>query len=180
MSGKETRAENSAKTGKAARPANSGKRWRKYRRNGCAVLFAPDGSKYYGTRQEIRDACLHPKERKRLAEYLRFEHGYLKNILTDDEMKAGITERRRDSILFGAMRRDDDITISCELYIKLCAAARLVLGKGASVNEYAARVLHREIEAVLDVAAEKTGKRELPLTRYERNFLNRHKARQAC
>ena len=58
-------------------------------------------------------------------------------------------------------------------YILLCAGARLL---GQTFEEYWDGVIEGLFNTLLDVAEQKTGKREIPLTRHERAALARCEA----
>lgn len=154
-------------------------RWRETRRKGVPCLISPDGRIYYGTAREVRDAALTPFSRKRLADALRWAQ-YLAREYTPEERKAYLAQKRREWIRFGAaeLRLPCDLTISARDYLLLNAGMRLV--GYDSFQEFVAELVRGVIEALLDVARLDTGKRKIPLTRYERAALERIEAQEAA
>ena len=158
--------------GKTAR--SDTRRWRTVTKNGVTCLVAPDGTRYSGTAKEIRDAALMPDRRKDLADALslaRFRRD--KGTFNAEQYKGYCCYKRRDAILFGVMdaRTPHMLPIDAAQYIKLKAGARLVCGDGESFADLLKDWIDSAIDGLLDVADERTGKRELPLTRHEARFL---------
>ena len=148
--------------------------WLPNRRDGSGRYFhrAPDGRRFYGTAQEVRNAILMPWRRKMLADELRFIRSYAEgHDVTREELAAWAMEKRRDAIHAGAMDAHDGVSIriSADIYIKLVAGSRLVRG---TFDGYVNGLFNSEISALLDVAESDTGKREIPLTRHERAALD--------
>lgn len=151
--------------------------WRKTTRNGKRVLISPDGRIYHGTAQEVRDAALSPQLRKNLAQSLRL-HLYCRNhgTFSTSEMRAYCAESRRETISllnWGILGIGTSVRLSEATYIKIKAGARLVAD---DFDKYIEDIFENAIGALLDIAAETTGRRELPLTRHERAALDRIRA----
>lgn len=148
--------------------------WLPNRRDGSGRYFhrAPDGRRFYGTAQEVREAALMPWRRNMLADNLRFIRSYAsRHGISREELAAWAMEKRRDAIHAGAHDAHDgvSVTIPAATYIKLLAGSRLVRD---SFDGYAEELFNNEISALLDVAESDTGKREIPLTRHERAALD--------
>lgn len=149
-------------------------RWRDTKRKGVRVSVSPDGRIYYGTAQEVRNAALSPSRRNSLASGIRWKLYVAKQCdFTPRAVRAAIMEARRDAI----KQRDVDarmvawyVPMSERDYIMLNAGARLL---GLSDDEYWAELIESQKAALLETAQRKTGKREIPLTRYERAALAR-------
>ena len=150
--------------------------WRETLRKGQRVLVDPDGNIYRGTAQEVRDAALMPYRRDALARSLNL-HRYCRNCGTFDaaEFAERCAASRRDAIHFGWA--DALIGVSVHIpaatYIKMLAGSRLVMGDGEKPEDYFRQLFESELEALLDVAQSETGKREIPMTRHERDALER-------
>ncbi|MBR6733063.1 MAG: hypothetical protein IKL96_01560 [Kiritimatiellae bacterium] len=147
--------------------------WRETRRKGVRVLIDPDGNVYYGTPEEVREAALMPRRRDALAQSIEWaRHTADKFNYTPDERREYIREKRRDAIHSGNYDAHfgESVHVPSDVYILLKAGARLVCD---SFDEFLAEVCSSQLEALLDVAARDTGKREIPLTRYERAALDR-------
>ena len=153
-------------------------KWRETRRKGERVLVDPDGHVYHGTAQEIREAALMPKRRDALAQDIKWaRHTADKFNYTPEERREYVRENRRDAISCGHFdaHTGTNIPIPNDVYLQLCAGARLVLGDGETINDFFADMFDAALVGLLDKAAEVTGKREIPLTRYERAALDRIK-----
>ena len=159
-------------------------RWRKTTRKGERVLIDPDGRIYHGTAQEVREAALMPKRRRALAQDIKFARYFsAQSNYTPEErrewLRDYVRETRRDAIHAGHFdaHAETSIPISNELYLQLCAGARLVMGDGETIEDFFAELFRCEIEALLDVAQSETGRREIPLNRYERAAIDRLRGR---
>ena len=149
-------------------------RWRDTTRKGVRVSVSPDGRIYYGTAQEVRNAALSPSRRNSLACGIRWKLYVAKRCdFTPRERREAIMEERRDAI----KQCDSDarmvawyVPMSERDYIMLNAGARLL---GLSKEEYWAEVIESQKAALLNVAQRVTGKREIPMNRYERAALAR-------
>ncbi len=149
-------------------------RWRDTTRKGERVSVSPDGRIFYGTAQEVRKAALSPSHRNSLACDIRWRLYVAKRgDYTPRERREAIMQERRDAIKM----RDMDarmvmwyVPMSERDYIMLNAGARLL---GLSDDEYWAELIESQKAALLETAQRKTGKREIPLTRYERAALAR-------
>ena len=150
--------------------------WRTTTRKGERVLIDPHGNAYHGTAQEIREAALTPTSRRSLANSIAFVRYTAAHFnYTPEEMREYVREKRRDAIrtdnqfaLFG-----ESVQIPADVYILLRAGARLVRD---NFDEYLAELFRDELDALVDIAQEQTGRREIPLTRYERAALERIRA----
>ena len=171
--------ERGQREGGAVMPIPKGaKIWLPNRRDGSGRYFhrAPDGRRFYGTAQEVREAALMPWRRKMLADSLRFIRSYAEgHDVTREELAAWAMEKRRDAIHAGAYDANakQSIQVDAETMILLEAGSRLVRGDGESFGDYIAVVFQGVIDSLLDVAESVTGKREIPLTRHERAALER-------
>lgn len=154
--------------------------WRTTTRKGERVLIDPHGHTYHGTAQEIRDEALTPTSRRNLANSIEFVRRMAEQFTHTHEerreyVREYVREKRRDAIekehCFAYLQ--ETITVPADVYILLRAGARLVR---EDFNEFISQVFRDELEALLDVAESETGKREIPLTRYERAALDRIKA----
>ncbi len=148
-------------------------RWRTTTRKGERVLIDPAGHVYHGTAQEVREAALTPTSRRSLANSIAFVRDTAAHFnYTPEEMREYVREKRRDAIekehCFAYLR--ETVTIPEDVYILLRAGARLVRD---NFDEFLADMFQGELEALLEVAERETGKREIPLTRYERAALDR-------
>lgn len=155
-------------------------RWRETRRKGVPCLISPDGRVYYGTAQEVRDAALTPTRRHMLAQDLYWPR-YMSSVfrMSPDDRRAYYAAKRRDAMHYGSLdARANYATLSTTErdYILLTAGARLA--GYDSFADYVHGLIHCEIEALLDVAENATGKREIPLTRHERAALERIEAQE--
>lgn len=163
-----------------AKPTKPG-RWRNTRRNGVPCLMSPDGRIYYGTAQEVRNAALTPTRRHMLAQDLYWARDTAEVFrMSPDERRAYYAAKRMDAIQYGAFdcaANAASIPMTEREYILIKAGARLVRG---SSEDYARELIQSEIESLLDVAENKTGRREIPLTRHERAALERIEAQQAA
>ena len=146
--------------------------WKSIKKDGRPALRSPDGRIYYGTPAEVREAALMPWHRKALAESLKLQKFIRdKGIYTADEFRECCAGYRRDMVRQdGGVPDDALVEIPAKVYILLCAGSRLVRD---SVKDFFAELWQTEIEALLDVAVDETGRRELPLNRYERAALAR-------
>ena len=63
------------------------------------------------------------------------------------------------------------VPISADRLIMLRAGSRLVRGDGETFDDFCAGLFDSEIYALMDAAEIETGKREIPLTRRERQAL---------
>ena len=150
--------------------------WRTTTRKGERVLVDPDGHVYHGTPEEVRKAALMPYRRKMLADSIKFARYIAARFdYTPEERREYVREKRRDAISGGHFDEvtGTNIPIPNAVYLQLCAGARLVMGDGETVYDFFARMFHEELDALLDVAQNVTGKREIPLTRHERAALDR-------
>ena len=150
--------------------------WRTTTRKGERVLVDPDGHVYHGTAQEIREAALVPYRRKMLADSIKFARYIAAQFdYTPEERREYVREKRRDAISCGHFdaHTGTNIPIPNDMYLQLCAGARLVMGDGETLDDYFAQLFRSELDALLDVAQNETGKREIPLTRHERAALDR-------
>ena len=150
--------------------------WHTTTRKGERVLVDPDGHVYHGTPEEVREAALMPRRRDALAQSIEWaRHTADKFNYTPDERREYIREKRRDAISAGHFdaHTGTNIPIPNDVYLQLCAGARLVMGDGETVDDFFAQMFQTELEALLDVAESETGKREIPLTRHERAALDR-------
>lgn len=168
--------------GKTAKNTNTRRIWHTVTRNGVTRLAAPDGTRYHGTAGEVREAALMPDRRDALAQSLRLAR-YLRRegTLNAAEYRASCEDHRREAIKFGTveLKWAHTVAISAEMLVLLAAGSRLVRGDGETVKDYFAGLFRSELDALLDVAEEETGKREIPLTRHERAALERIRAIQA-
>ena len=147
--------------------------WRETRRKGQRVLVDPAGNVYYGTPEEVRKAALMPFRRDALAKSIKWaQYTADKFNYTPEQRREYIREKRRDAIHSGAhdAHFGERVHVPADVYILLKAGARLV---SDNFDEFLAEVYSSELEALLDVAETDTGKREIPLTRYERAALDR-------
>ena len=148
--------------------------WKSVTKGGRVALRSPDGRYFYGTPAEVREAALMPWRRKMLADSLRFIRYYAESGHDCDreELAEWAKSKRRDAIQAGSHDSACGvrITIPAEVYIRLVAGARLVRD---NFDAYLADLWNSEIYALLDVAQSDTGKREIPLTRHERDALAR-------
>ena len=150
--------------------------WRETTRKGERVLVSPDARVYYGTAQEVRESALMPYRRKMLADSIKFARYISARFnYTPEERRACVAEKRRDAIIAGCSdaHTGTNIPIPNDVYLQLCAGARLVLGDGETLDDYFAQLFRGELDALLDVAQSETGKREIPLTRHEKAALER-------
>ena len=152
--------------------------WRETTRKGERVIVSPDGARvYYGTAKEVRDAALLPRRRNELAAKLRFRRRMAgKCGDTPEELADRIRKERRGAI----SRAGSDAKTVMQLvpmteaeFIQLNAGARLL---GQTFEGYWDGVIEGLFDTLLDVAEQKTGKREIPLTRHERAALARCEA----
>ena len=154
--------------------ANGGKLWRTVTTKNGKMLKSPDGRLYYGTAQEARDAALTPRERDALAVRLKFNRSLRdRGAFNADELAAYCMESRRDAIMWGEAdeKTGEYIAIPTDTYIRLRAGARLV---SDDFDAFIKDMFESQITALLDIAQSDTGKREIPLTRYERSALARY------
>ena len=147
--------------------------WRTTTRKGERVLIDPAGNVYHGTAQEIREAALVPYRRKMLADSIKFARYIAAQFnYTPEQRREYVREKRFDAIekenCFSLL--GETITIPADVYILLRACARLVRD---NFDEYLAELFRDELDDLLDVAERETGKREIPLTRYEKAALDR-------
>ena len=150
--------------------------WRTTTRKGKRVLVDPDGHVYHGTAQEVREAALMPYRRDMLAASIKFTRLFAARFdYTPEERREYVREKRRDAISGGHLDEviGTNIPIPNDVYLQLCAGARLVLGDGETINDFFADMFDAALVGLLDKAAEVTGKREIPLTRHERAALDR-------
>lgn len=165
------------RNGGAQGAANAKKTWLDNRRDGEGRYYhrAPDGSRFYGTAEEVRAASLMPWRRNMLADNLRFIRSYADRYAKREELAAWAMQKRRDAIQQGAhdANSPQPINVDAESMMLLEAGARLVAD---SFEEYVAELVRREIESLVDFAESKTGKREIPLTRHERAALDKIRA----
>lgn len=156
-------------------------RWRETRRKGVPCLVSPDGRVYYGTAQEVRDAALTPTRRHMLAQELSWSRDMSSVVrMSPDDRRAYYAAKRLEAILYGAAdAKANSAHIPCTErdYLLLNAGMRLV--GYDSFPDFVAECVRGEIEALLDVAENETGKREIPLTRHERAALERIEAQAA-
>lgn len=162
--------------------AGKSPRWRKATRKGERVLIDPDGRVYHGTAQEVREAALMPKRRRALAQDIKFARYFSAQSNSEERrewLREYVRETRRDAIHAGHFdaHAETNIPISNELYLQLCAGARLVMDDGETIEDFFAELFRCEIEALLDVAQSETGRREIPLNRYERAAIDRLRGR---
>lgn len=154
-----------------------GKIWHTTTRKGERVLVSPTGKIYYGTAHEVRDAALMPSRRNALAQSLRV-HRYCRDRGSLDAANFAecCADRRMDAIQSGALDEmlNASVYLPQDIYIKLVAGSRLVAD---TVEEFWTDVFNCELDALLDVAEEETGKRAIPLNRYERAALKRYTPR---
>lgn len=140
----------------------SAKRWRIVTvgpmGKGKRVLKSPDGTIYQGTPGEVRAACLLPSERRALADGLRCIRAIS---LSLKERRVLSQWRRQDGIKMHhlALRVND-----AAFEIMTEAAARYV---GETVAEFEREWIRAGIDATFDLAMQKTGRYELPMTRQE-------------
>ena len=150
--------------------------WRTTTRKGDRVLIDPEGNIYHGTAQEIREAALMPGDRRSLANSIRYaRYVAAKFDYTPEERREYVREKRRDAI-----RANNTITgigeairIPADMYLQLSAGARLVLGDGETLQDFFTQLFRYELAALLDVAENQTGRREIPMTRHERAAFDR-------
>ena len=161
--------------GSAQGAANGNGLWHETTRKGERVLIDPAGRIYHGTAQEVRGAALTPWRRKSLAQSLQAAH-YLRRSDAIDmaEFCEMCADRRRHAIMGGAHDESKSIRIPADVFIRLCAGARLV--GFDSMADYFADLWSEEIRALTDIAENVTGKRDIPLTRRERAALDRLRA----
>jgi len=178
MTKRETARRDARTAGKTARQTGSAKRaWTNRRdRAGNPYAIDPDGRKWHGTPAEVRESALTPWRRDMLAESLHFIRFYANRHGTDREAVAGWARSKRLDAIQARTIGDVDatVTIPADVYIRLCAGARLL---GLTNGEFFADLWETQISALLDVAQSDTGKREIPLTRHERSALDRLAAR---
>ncbi len=147
--------------------------WRTTTRKGERVLIDPAGHLYHGTAQEIREAALTPTSRRSLADGIKFARSVAEQFnYTPEQRREYVREKRFDAIekenCFSLL--GETIPIPADVYILLRAGARLVRD---NFDEYLAELFRDELDGLLDVAERETGKREIPLTRYEKAALDR-------
>ena len=150
--------------------------WRMTTRKGERVLIDPHGHIYHGTAQDVRAAALTPIGREGLAHDIKWARHVAERLnYTPEERREYVSEKRRDAIrkenhfvLFG-----EQLAIPADVYILLRAGARLVRD---NFDAFLEELWEAEISALLDVAESETGKREIPLTRYERAAIDRIRA----
>lgn len=154
--------------------------WRKTTRKGERVLIDPHGRIYHGTPEEIRDAALTPDRRDSLANGIKSARDTAERFgFTPGERREFVREKRREAIRTSCQFEElgeRSIHVPGDVYILLRAGARLV---SDSFDEFLADLFQSDLESLTDVAENVTGKREIPLTRYERAALDRIRARQA-
>lgn len=171
---------NKGKTaGKTAKKKSTNRAWRTTTRKGERVLIDPAGHIYRGTAREVRDAGLMPFRRGSLAQSLRLVRLLRrKGVVDSAEYRAMCEDYRRDAIEYGTadFTMKHDVPISAEMLVLLTAGARLVAGEGETVEDYFTGLFRSELDALLDVAQDETGKREIPLTSHERAALVRIQA----
>ena len=152
--------------------------WRETTRKGERVIVSPDGARvYYGTAKEVRDAALLPRCRTELANKLReCQRIARKYDYTPEELADDIRKKRREAI----SSADSDTTWVLHAvpmteadFLLLNAGARLL---GQTFEEYWDGVIEGLFDTLLDVAEQKTGRREIPLNRHERAALARCEA----
>lgn len=149
--------------------------WRETTRKGERVIVSPDGARvYYGTAKEVRDAALLPRRRNELANKLReCQRTARKYDYTPEELADDIRKKRRKAI----SSADGDAKFVLHA-VPMTEADALLLNAGARLlgqtfEEYWDGVIEGLFDTLLDVAEQKTGKREIPLTRHERAALER-------
>ena len=150
--------------------------WRKTTRKGERVLIDPHGRIYHGTPEEIRDAAMAPGERNWLAQDIKWARDTAERFgFTPGERREYVREKRRDAIKMSRLIEPYGVSIHIptDVYILLRAGARLV---SDSFDEFLADLFQGDLEGLTDVAENVTGKREIPLTRYERAALERIRA----
>lgn len=147
--------------------------WRSVKTKNGLALRSPDGRLYYGTAAEVRDAALMPWRRDALAQSLKL-HRYCRNCGTFDaaDFAECCARSRRETIQYGRCDaiHGSSVSVPADIYVKLVAGARLV---GNTFSGFMADIFDSQIESLLDVAQSDTGKREIPLTRYERAALEK-------
>jgi len=167
-----TKTKETRTAGKTAKKSNA--TWRTVATSRGLAARSPDGRLYYGTPAEVREAALMPWRRKMLADSLRFIRYYAESGHDCDreELAEWAKSKRRDAIQAGS--HDSacgvGITIPAEVYIRLVAGARLL---GHTKEEFFTEVWESQVTGILDYADHATGKREIPLTRHERDALAR-------
>lgn len=167
---KPTATPNGKTAGKTAKK-NTRRIWHTVTRNGVTCLVAPNGTRYRGTAQEVRDAALMPYKRDALAQSIVFARYIAAQFdYTPEQRREYVREKRREAIRTWHLETHlgNSIRISPELYLQLTAGARLVMGDGEKLEDYFRQLFESELEALLDVAQSETGKREIPMTRHER------------
>ena len=149
-------------------------RWRTTTRKGKRVLIDPAGHIYHGTAQEVRDAAMTPCRRDALARDITWARESADRLnFTPEEKREFVREKRREAIRTSCQFEELgewSIHVPGDVYILLRAGARLV---SDSFDEFLADLFRGDLEGLTDVAENVTGKREIPLTRYERAALER-------
>lgn len=174
MSDAATKSRTHGKSRTAADTANARRTWRETVRKGERVLIGPDGRMYLGTAKEVRDAALTPAIRDELAGRLRW-------IRYVEAGSRYTTEGRRDAMRCArrhAISRCASDGGSSILSVRMGESLRMLMTAGArlagnTLDEYLAGMFRREIDALLDAAEARTGRREIPLTRHERAAMER-------
>ena len=147
--------------------------WKSVVKDGRIALRSPDGRHFFGTPAEVRACALMPWQRDMLAQRLKLMRDIHQNgTFTDEEFGDVCAGERRDMIRYSGTDRPCFVSedIPAAVYIQLCAGARLVAD---STEDFFGELWRSELEALLDVAQNETGKREIPLTRHERAALAR-------
>lgn len=133
-----------------------------------------------GTRAAVRAAALTPRLRDDLAQWLQdLRRSRRRGLVGGVEFTSCANDLRADAIRISG--RDCkigrmSIPMGADDYILLLAGARLL---EMTPDEMFADWVGSEIEALLDVASSETGKREIPLTRYERAAVDRIRRERA-
>lgn len=147
--------------------------WKSVTKGGRVALRSPGGRYFYGTPAEVRACALMPWQRDMLARSLKFQRLiHQRGVFTDGEYREMCAGERRDMIRYGGKGEPcaASLEIPADVYIKLCAGARLVAD---NTEDFFEELWNSKIEALLDVAQNETGKREIPLTRHESAALAR-------
>ena len=147
--------------------------WKSVVKDGRIALRSPDGRHFFGTPAEVRACALMPWQRDMLAQSLKLMRDiHQSGTFTDEEFSDVCARERRDMIRYCGKGKPlpASVEIPPAVYIRLCAGARLVAD---NTEDYFGEMWNSELEALLDVAQNETGKREIPLTRHERAALAR-------
>lgn len=144
--------------------------WRNTRYKGSPVVVTPEGLVFFGTAQEVRDLCLSPWARNRLASSLKIWR--LVHCGDFGKMKAAAADARREVIwLSRCIDKEMSISIPASVYVRMVASARY---RGETVKEWFERWMEAAFEVEIDDIGSDTGKREFQFTSKESAFVRRN------